>query len=204
MFYLYKIEGAVRVPPDKLTKNLTPVLLEVLREDFEGIVDEDIGVIVAVTKAKKSGGGKIIPGDGAVYFDTEFEVLAFKPEMHEVVEAIITELTEFGAFAQIGPMEGLIHVSQLMDDYINYDAKQPAFIGKKTGKRLLKDDIVWARIVTISLKGNIANSKIGLTMRQPFLGKEEWIKIDKKHEKEKAKKEGKIKAKTKEKEVKKK
>jgi len=113
-------------------------------------------------------------------------MLVYKPLMHELVEGNITEITEFGSFVRISPIEGLIHVSQIMDDYINYDAKTPSFIGKKTGKKLVVDDNVTARIVTISLKGNIQNSKIGLTMRQPFLGKEGWEKKDEKAAKEKA------------------
>ena len=52
----------------------------------------------------------------------------------------------------------------------------PGFIGKRTNKKLLIDDVVIARIVSVSLKGNIQNSKIGLTMRQPYLGKEDDVK----------------------------
>ena len=103
----------------------------------------------------------------------------------------ITEVTEFGAFVRIGPIEGLIHVSQLMDDYINYDSKLPGFVGKKTDKKIVVDDNILARIVTISLKGDVSSSKIGLTMRQPFLGKPEWERIDEKAAKKANKKEGK-------------
>jgi len=72
-----------------------------------------------------------------------------------------------------------------MDDYINYDAKLPGFTGKETKKKLTTKDIVLARIVTISLKGTISSSKIGLTMRQEGLGKSDWSKIDEKEKKNK-------------------
>ncbi len=107
-------------------------------------------------------------------------MLVYKPLMHEIVEGNISEVTEFGAFIRISPIEGLIHVSQIMDDFINYDAKMPGFVGRKTSKKLTVEDEVLARVVTISLKGNIQNSKIGLTMRQPFLGKEGWEKTEEK------------------------
>src|SRR3989344_544752 len=67
-----------------------------------------------------------------------------------------------------------------MDDYINYDAKLPGFSGKDTAKRLTVKDVVLARIVTASLRGTISSSKVGLTMRQPGLGKADWSKIDEK------------------------
>ena len=79
-------------------------------------------------------------------------------------------------------MDGLVHVSQVTDDYINYDPRNASLIAKESKKILTEGDRVRARIVTLSLKGKtVQESKIGLTMRQPNLGKFEWI------EKEKAK-----------------
>lgn len=62
-------------------------------------------------------------GDGAAYHEVTFNALFFKPELQEVVEGEVIEITEFGAFVRIGPMDGLAHVSQVTDDYITYDAK---------------------------------------------------------------------------------
>lgn len=189
MYSIVKVREKVRVPPRLLGQKLENSILEIVQDDYEGLIDEDIGLVITVTKAGNIGEGKVVLGDGAAYYEADIELLVYKPFMHEVVEGDITEITEFGAFVRISPIEGLIHVSQIMDDYINYDAKMPGFVGKKTGKKLTVGDEVTARIVTISLKGNIQNSKIGLTMRQPFLGKDSWERIDeKKAIKEKAKK----------------
>ena len=187
MYSIVKVREKVRVPPKMLDQKLEKAILDIVQEGYEGIVDDEVGLIVAVTKAENIGEGKIVLGDGAPYFEADVEMLVYKPLMHEVVEGNISETTEFGAFVRISPIEGLIHVSQIMDDFINFDAKLPGFVRKKTGKKLIVDDDVVARIVTISLKGNIQNSKIGLTMRQPFLGKESWEKKEEKHEKPVAK-----------------
>ena len=73
-------------------------------------------------------------------------------------------------------MDGLIHVSQVTDDYINYDSKRGALLAKETNKTLDEGDLVRTRIVAISLKDNSTkNTKIGLTMRQNNLGRFEWI-----------------------------
>jgi DNA-directed RNA polymerase subunit E' len=191
VFYKTKIVDKVRVPPKKLGGNLKESLLEICREDFEGRIKDEYGVIIAITGIGKIGDGHVIPGDGAAYYESEIEMLTYKPHIQEVVRGTITEVTEFGAFVRIGPIEGLIHVSQLMDDYINYDSKLPGFVGKKTDKKIVVDDNILARIVTISLKGDVSSSKIGLTMRQPFLGKPEWERIDEKAAKKANKKEGK-------------
>ncbi|MDD3083852.1 MAG: DNA-directed RNA polymerase [Candidatus ainarchaeum sp.] len=187
MFYKAKINDKVRVPPKKLGSKIKESLLEICKEDYEGRIEPNVGVIVTITGIGKVGEGHIIPGDGAAYYETEIEMLTYKPMTHEVVRGTITEATEFGAFVRVGPIEGLIHVSQIMDDFINYDAKLPGFVGKKTDKKVIPEDDVLAKIVTISMKGDTSNSKIGLTMRQPGLGKEDWAKIDAKKEAKKEK-----------------
>jgi DNA-directed RNA polymerase subunit E' len=143
-------------------------------------VDEDIGVILAVTNVKEIGEGKIIWGDGGVYVDTTFDVLTYLPVVQEVVDGYVTDITEFGAFVRIGPLDGLVHVSQVMNDFVRYDPSIPAFIGKETERTLQLEDKVRARIVTVAMRDSIADTKVGLTMRQPGLGKWEWIEEDKK------------------------
>lgn len=180
MYMVYSVRDTIRVPPQALGGELNKALQEKAQEEYEGIVDNDLGVVVAVTKAEKSGEGKIVPGDGGVYFDSKIDMLCFTPKLHEVSDAVVSEITEFGAFIKTGPIEGLVHVSQIMDDFIDYDAKAPSFVGKETGKRIKIDDEVIARTVTVSLKGSVSNSKIGYTMRQLGLGKREWLQEDEK------------------------
>jgi len=61
--------------------------------------------------------------------------------------------------------------------------------GKSTKRVLKKGDNCIARIVAISYKGD--SPKIGLTMRQPGLGRVEWIEEDKKKARAAEKKAGK-------------
>jgi DNA-directed RNA polymerase subunit E' len=192
MYNVVRVREKIRVPPKLLGGKLEDSILEIVQEGYEGLVDDDVGLVIAITKAENIGEGKVVLGDGAAYYEADIEMLTYRPLMHEVVQGNISEVTEFGAFVRISPIEGLIHVSQIMDDFINYDAKLPGFVGKKTGQKITVDEEVLARIVTISLKGNIQNSKIGLTMRQPFLGKEAW---EKKGEKEAVQEKGKEKPK---------
>ena len=188
MFKVLKVKDTIRVPPKYFRDNLEEAILALTREEYEGVMDEDLGIIVTVMGAKNLGEGKVVMGDGAAYFEAELELLAFKPRLNEVIEGKVTELMEFGTFVGLGPMEGLIHVSQLMDEYINYDSKTPQFIGKDSKRAIKSEDNVLTRIVTISMKGAISDSKIGMTMRQPYLGKPDWIEA----ELEKSKKKGKI------------
>ncbi|MGB9937952.1 MAG: DNA-directed RNA polymerase [Methanobacterium sp.] len=179
-----KIEDTVRVPPILFDEPLEDVAFELLNENYVGKIDKKLGIMVTVKEIEEIGVGRVIMGDGAAYHDVTFTALFFKPELQEIVEGEVIEIAEFGAFIRMGPMDGLVHVSQVTDDYINYDSKRGALLGKESKKTLEEGDKVRARIVALSLKGKSSKeTKIGLTMRQPNLGKLEWIENDKRKKK---------------------
>lgn len=175
MYKLITVEDTVRVPPKRFTEELLDVITQELDAMVVGRIDKELGVILAVVDVEEVGEGKIILGDGAVYYKTKFKMLVYNPQVNEVVEGIITELTEFGAFVNFGPIDGLIHVSQITEDFMSYDQKNSAFVGRESNKILKVGDTVRARVITVSMKQRISESKIGLTMRQPYLGKIEWL-----------------------------
>ena len=183
-----KIEDTVRVPPALFDEPIEEVAFELLNENYVGKIDKKMGIMVTVKEVEDIGVGRVIMGDGAAYHDVTFTALFFKPELQEIIEGEVIEITEFGAFVRMGPMDGLVHVSQVTDDYINYDSKRGALLGKESKKTLEEGDKVRARIVALSLKGKSSKeTKIGLTMRQPGLGKDEWIEKEKKKTKPKTK-----------------
>ena len=180
MYLISKIEDTVRIPPSRFEEPIKEIAIEVLNENYVGKIDKKLGLMVTVKEIEEIGVGKVIMGDGAAYHEVTFTALFYKPELHEVVEGEVIEITEFGAFIRIGPVDGLVHVSQVTDDYINYDAKRGALLGKESKKSLEEGNKVRARIVALSLKGKSSKeTKIGLTMRQPGLGRFEWIEEEK-------------------------
>jgi len=180
------MEDTIRIPPDSFGKPLNTVGHQQVRAKYEGIVDENLGYVIAAINVKVSPVGKIIPGDGATYHKVTFSLLTFYPVLQEVVEGETVEIADFGAFVRIGPVDALLHVSQLMDDFISYDEKQGVLIGKETNRKLTTGDRVRVRITAVSLARTGGSAKIGVTARQPFLGKLEWIEEDLKKLKETA------------------
>ena len=65
--------------------------------------------------------GRIIHGDGAIYQKVRFDA-SFCIEDYEVVEGAVSEVNDFGAFVRIGPMEALLHKSQIMEDHVDINA----------------------------------------------------------------------------------
>lgn len=188
MYQIVIIEDIVRVPPQKLSLDIESAIKESIREKLEGKIDNLIGVMLDVIEVKEVGEGKIIPGDGAVHYSCKFSLLTWMPKDHEVVEGSVVDITEFGAFVRIGPLDGFIHISQVMDDFVSYDEKNSQLVGRESRKILKVGDSVKARIISVSLK---EQNKVGLTMRQPFLGAAHWLKAKEKEEAKVAKEEAK-------------
>jgi len=183
MFYEIEIEDYVRVSPELFALPVEEAISTQLKRHYLNYSDKELGIIVAVLDILKVGEGIIIPGDGAAFYKCNFTLLSYIPELQEMVYGELKEITSFGAFMNIGAIDGMIHVSQTMDDFVSF-AKSNTLVGKNKKRVLKKGDLCIARIIAISYKGS--QPKIGLTMRQPGLGKIEWIAEDKKKAKNKA------------------
>lgn len=188
MYRIVRREDTVRIPPDRLGDEMDVVVNELAHTNFEGKFDKG-QLTVLVSNISPVGVGRIIHGDGAVYQKVDYEALVFKPDIQEVVLGTVCEVLKFGAFVHIGPLDGLLHISQIMDDRVEVNEASNRLIGKDTKKELKVGDLVRARIVAISINERTPReSKIGLTMRQPGLGKLEWLTEDRDHKEDKTKK----------------
>ena len=185
MFYIIEVEDHVRVEPRLFGLKTSEAVEKQLQETYSDYHDKEIGEVIGVISVSEVGDGIIIPGDGAAYYNSRFKLIVWKPELQELVLGIVDEITNFGAFMNLGVMKGMIHISQTMDDYVSF-SKSNSLLGKSSKRSLNSSDLCIARIVAISHKGD--RPKIGLTMRQPGLGKLEWIKEEQiKKEKEEQK-----------------
>ncbi len=178
MYQELTIKSRVRVPPRLFSEDINQAVSDSIKEEFEGQLDQQYGLLLAFKDIKEVGDGVIIPGDGAIYYDTTFTMISYKPLIQELVKGRITEIAEFGAFAMVGPIEGLIHKSQVMNDFVSY-SESGVLTGRDSGRVLKVGDQIIARIISASIK-DLQTSKIGLTMRQEGLGVPEWYEEAKK------------------------
>ena len=175
MYYIHAVQDTFKMPPEYFDKNIEEIASDILQRKYEGSIDKELGVIVAIFKVRNISDGMIYPGDPSTHHSVEFDILTYKPQIEEVVAGEVTEIVEFGAFIRIGPIDGLVHVSQITNDFLSFDKKVPAFVSKKSGRTLKKGDTVYAKISTISMKNSVKDSKIALTMKPEGLGRPEWI-----------------------------
>ena len=182
IYSVVTVRDVVRIPPKEFGSQIEDAAMVHLRKQHENVLDRDVGLMIAVIGIDEIGQGRLMPGDGATYHSVTYKVLVFKPIRGELVEGNVVELMDFGAFIRMGPLDGLCHVSQICDDFITQDSKGSALLGKETGRTLAEGDSVRARITSISFESGNRSGKLGLTMRQPFLGKigpqNSWVEDD--------------------------
>lgn len=175
MYHELKAEDTVRLPPGMLVMKLNDAITKILREKYERRIFRELGIIVAIENVEAGEQGSVIPGDGGIYYKVKFDAYSFLPHINEVFLAQVREIVEFGAFASIGPLDGLIHISQIGNEKFFYDKKTKG-LSTKRGKGLKKGDKVRVKVSTVSLKSTTSDTKIGLTMRSEGLGVESWKK----------------------------
>jgi DNA-directed RNA polymerase subunit E' len=179
LYVVYKIREWIGIPPMSLRENrpLDEIALDILRSSIEGTRDPEHGIFLAVTDARVLGDGILLPADPHIYYPVEYEVLAYKPVLLEVARGRVKEAREFGLFVDLGPLDGFVHRSQIMDDKVEYEPASRTFTGLETKKSVGVGDVVRVRIVQISGADRVSRQlRIGLTMRQPYLGREDWIR----------------------------
>ncbi|MFP3219826.1 MAG: DNA-directed RNA polymerase [Candidatus Marsarchaeota archaeon] len=189
MFYLYKVSDLVRVPAAFFGNPVEDAVALALKEKYAGkVISEDVGIVLQVLDVQASEEGKVPIGQGATYHEAVFSLLAYRPLEREIVEGEVVAVEDYGIHVRIGPIEGVAHQSQLMDDYVDYDARGGRYVGRNTKRTIERGDLVRARIITVSIhEGDASDVKVNLTMRQPGLGNLQWLEEDRKKQAEKIK-----------------
>ena len=165
----------VRIPPELFGTTLKKAAETILKKKYESALDSRLGYIIMVMDAKVDNMGKMIPGDGGTFHRVEFQALTFYPKLQEIVQGELVDITDFGAFVRIGPTDALLHLSQVMDDYLKSDVASGVILANQSGRTLKVGSNIRARITAVSLGKAASMGKIGITCRQPFLGANEWI-----------------------------
>ncbi|MEZ0345023.1 MAG: DNA-directed RNA polymerase [Infirmifilum sp.] len=177
MYKIMRLEDVIRIPPRLFGKPLNEAALEILRESFEGRVLEGIGLVVSVLDAVASEEGYLTFGEAGSYHRAQFTALVFSPVNQEVVEGEVVLVENIGLTVRLGAVDGFVHRSQVFatKDVI-YERDQGVVIAE-SGKRIIRrGDVVRARVTGFTYDVQKGQLRVRLTMRQPYLGKLEYIK----------------------------
>lgn len=81
------------------------------------------------------------------------KVLFMRDRVGEVLDGHITGVTEFGLFVQLDEMlvEGLVHISSLVDDFYHFEERRHRLVGERTGNAFRLGDRIRVRLERVDL-----------------------------------------------------
>ncbi|MBW2998183.1 DNA-directed RNA polymerase, partial [Candidatus Woesearchaeota archaeon] len=85
MFYEIKLNDHIRVAPDLFDLPTKTAVIKQIKKKYDGYISEELGTVIDVVDVDEIGEGIIVPGDGATFFDCDFRVIVFRPELQEII-----------------------------------------------------------------------------------------------------------------------
>ena len=109
----------------------------------------------------------------------------------EEYEGMISSVTQFGFFVELpNTIDGLVHITELRDDYYHYDEKNLMLVGEMTGRTYKLSDKVKIRVLSCNKKERTIDFE--LVDQKSRIKKKKIIHINDKKLKTNHKKKGKI------------
>ncbi len=87
--------------------------------------------------------------DAVTFLKCEF----LSHRLGEEYDAVVTAATNFGLFVELDPLyvEGLVHITELGEDYFHYDASRHCLKGERTGKVYRLGDRLRVQVAQVNL-----------------------------------------------------
>ena len=71
-----------------------------------------------MTAVNSVGDGRVLDGRGAAVFEVVYTAVVWRPFKDEVVDAVVTDVSDLAIFADIGPTTAVIHRNNLPAEYL--------------------------------------------------------------------------------------
>jgi DNA-directed RNA polymerase subunit E' len=166
MFYILNVKEKVGIEAQNLKKDIKESIEEKL-EDLH--LKENNGVFLGVVEIKNIGeSGEILPERPYIYFDVDYQALFFQPGENEVIESEVSDVAEFGPFVRFGPIEALVHISQISKDKLSYNPEQDVIASKDNKIVIKKGEKVRAMVINSTISEE--RTRVNLSMKQDGLG----------------------------------
>ena len=102
MFNIVELQDVVRIDPEHFDKSVNEAARLILKGKYESIISPELGYSILILDVKADLDGKVVPGDGATYHNVVFKILTYLPKVQEIIEGDVVEITDFGAFIDLG------------------------------------------------------------------------------------------------------
>eukprot|EP01024_Parvocaulis_polyphysoides_P004786 TRINITY_DN11190_c0_g2_i3.p2 TRINITY_DN11190_c0_g2~~TRINITY_DN11190_c0_g2_i3.p2 ORF type:complete len:176 (+),score=8.17 TRINITY_DN11190_c0_g2_i3:58-585(+) len=155
MYYMLYLKKSLDLHPKFFSGKLREEIHRKLIEDVEGTCSCRYGFIVCVSSLKSIGQGKIrMDSTGYATFNIEYECIVFRPYRGEVVDTIVTSVTQMGFFAECGPCTIFVSSALIPDDFNYQSTDIPMFLSGDEEVRIQQGSEVRLRIIGVKAESH--------------------------------------------------
>ncbi|AEA38793.1 RNA polymerase II RPB7 subunit-like protein (nucleomorph) [Cryptomonas paramecium] len=170
MFFICKLNQNIFLSPSYLKIDVKKRLTLSLVTTIEGIKLGIFGIIVAIIKLNKFWKkGKIITGSPFILYNISYKAITFKVFKGEVLDSILTNVTELGFFCESGPLQIFVSKQFIPDEY-EYDNLNRCFQNRFSRIKIIKNDTI-VRVRIIGLRYDSSYTQGLGSIKEPHLGK---------------------------------
>mmetsp|Transcript_10737 Transcript_10737/g.27541 ORF Transcript_10737/g.27541 Transcript_10737/m.27541 type:complete len:171 (-) Transcript_10737:310-822(-) len=167
MFFHLSLDEEIELHPQFFGPRMRQTLEEKLKKTVEGTCSGKHGFIICVTELHDVQHGLLMEGTGMARFKVRYHCIVFRPFKNEVMDAVVTAVTNMGFFASIGPLNVFVS-SHCMPDELRYNIQGEQFVSEDEQYRIEKDSEVRLKITGAKYQNNTITC-IG-TIKEDFLG----------------------------------
>lgn len=151
MFYKLDMPAEVELQPRHFGPTMRRTLEEKLTKEVEGTCSGKYGFVIAVTNVASVSEGVIQEGTGNALFQVTYSCVVFRPFKGEVLDAVVTQVTKMGFFAEAGPVQIFVSSHLIPDDFDYSALDDPCFISEDEEIRIVAGAEVRLRIVGVKV-----------------------------------------------------
>ena len=151
MFSISTLTDVVRIPPKLFGESLKKAAITILREKYESMINPELGYVIMIHGYQSREDGQNYCRRRRYLSQSRVYRSYIPSKTQEIVRGEIVEITDFGAFVRIGATDALLHLSQIMDDYLKSDVKSGMILANQSGRTMKIGTTLRARITAVSL-----------------------------------------------------
>lgn len=168
MFILSEIQDLVRIPPHTFNTPIEVALTNELHKKFANKVVSNLGLVVAVWDLREIKDGRLKPGDGAVFVETTFRCVVWKPFVGEIITGWVAECSAEGIKVKVGFFDDIFIPKTYLFEHCSFKPVEKAWIWSPDGENELYIDVndkIRFRVeeeIFVNVKPKNSNEALGL------------------------------------------
>mmetsp|Transcript_26423 Transcript_26423/g.73831 ORF Transcript_26423/g.73831 Transcript_26423/m.73831 type:complete len:175 (-) Transcript_26423:1269-1793(-) len=150
MFFHVKLTKQLKLHPRYFRNGVSAILRDRLVDEVEGTCTGRYGFIINVVRIEDVGPGMLDTTDGVAVYNIRYMAIVFRPFKGEVLDAIVTSVSERGLFAEAGPLQIFVSARAFPNNLqYNPESNPPSYISTDSNDMevLAKDSAVRVKIV---------------------------------------------------------